>query len=160
MRLPLAVAILVYGLLFIVFRVLAAKKIKDDARVEGETQWLEPNLFAAWSLFFLGLLVFKIADHLLPFLPSLLATLIATAAFILIASRYNYRIGIRKEGMIYRRWKEQIIPWDEIESVTFSYPRKGWIVATRNHGTLLVPTTLSGLPALFEAFQKRGIPYQ
>jgi len=160
MRLSVAVALFIYGLLFIVFQVLAAKRIKKEARVDGETLWLEPNLFAAWSLVWLGLLVFKIVDHLLPLVPSLLTTLIATVVFILLASRYNYRVGIREEGLLYRRWKEQNIPWSEIESVTFSYPRKGWIVATRHHGTLRVPTTLSGLPALFEAFQKRGIPYQ
>lgn len=161
MHQTLVINVAVYGILIILFGVLAAKNVRATPRTDGAaTQWLEPNLFHAFTLFFMCMLAFKLADHFLSFFPFVVVLLIGTVLFFLLANRYNYRVGIREEGLLYRRWKEIAIPWNEIRSVRFSYPKKGWIISTEKNGDLLVPTFLSGLPALFEAFQKHRISYQ
>lgn len=157
---------------WVILLVAAYKRISPDATEKNGTVWVTYNplfkVLGAYSfLLFACLIVLLLwtAVAQAQFIPprDLKIALLVTFIPAFRSTRYLlFRVGYNAEHLIYRsRWGEKnVIPWGEIQSIRFSYPRKGWLVSTWQHGTLHIPTTLSGIPSFFAAIEAHGIPLQ
>lgn len=73
---------------------------------------------------------------------------------------FFWRVGYDLEGLYcVSPWRRnRFIPWSELTGVSFSSPRRQWILATRSQGIIRINEMIPGCGQLLSELEKRGIP--
>jgi hypothetical protein len=144
---------------------LLLKSVNAHARSEGSTKWLEYGpVMKGMSLSFLApVIAITMAGFFVE--PKDRNPVFLGAAFFgaltlpLLIECFLVRIGFDDQQVFcLSGWRRRrVIPWDEIESASYSGPMMWWVISTRNHGKIRAHLYLSGVSDFLDELRRRNV---